>query len=945
MYKSVKNKVLVLFCIVLINLLGTFNISFAEKNETIKVGWFYLPGYMEKDNEGNYCGYIFDYLMKIKEYTNFEYDFIEGDCEELVDEILKNKIDILPLVSQEYIKSEKIRYTSIPIGEESLNLYTFINSDLAENDYKEFDGITIGTVNDSLVEGLDVLAKEKKFSYNIKKYDSNEALRDDVIKQNVDAGLSVAYYSDEKTREIANFNKLPFYLGTNYKNKELLKELDNAISTLKLYNQDYEKMLKDKHLSKGYSYFTLTKEEKDFVNKSKTFKVSYTKEWAPYESMKNNEFIGIVSKIFERIEELTNLKFEYYPTNKSGGNIDGIDIISSFEYNYERAQAEGYNMTMPYLETPLVVIKKDSNPSINLKTGVSKYYYSSKNKAVDTSLLHYYSETKDCIDAIYKGEVEQAIVSDLYADNILDEYRYKGYKSIPLKSEKLKLSIGIREDINPILINILNKSISFINEEEIENIIISETLASKKISLKNIYDNMSFEVIIVICASLFIMILILVYSVVNKDKYIKRIKQILYYDELTNLLSSAGFEKKVSEILKESNQNYYIVYFNIINFSSYNSINGREKADELICKIAKTINSEADKNVLAARIYADNFILCIKENNYDDFIKQAYNRVEMYQDILSKLNIEIKFGIYNIKDRNIPVKNMIDNAIFAEESIKDKSDVYVAVYNSILHEENLKNDELISYFNEAIQKDEFVLHYQPKYDTFSEKIVGAEALVRWMRNGKLKYPNEFIDIFEKSGKIGQLDMHIFEKVCQKQRYFLDKGVKIVPISVNFSRANLYDFKFIPKLENIIKKYDIRPQLLEIEFTEDSLIQDIKPICEVLNKLKDMGFAISIDDFGSGYSSLNSLKDLPVDILKIDRGFITYSEEDYCAKEKGQFILKKIIDLSKKLNMVTVVEGVEEVEQLKFLRECKCDIIQGYIFSKPIPEDDFEKLLK
>lgn len=240
--------------------------------------------------------------------------------------------------------------------------------------------------------------------------------------------------------------------------------------------------------------------------------------------------------------------------------------------------------------------------------------------------------------------------------------------------------------------------------------------------------------------------------------------------------------------------------------------------------------------------------------------------------------------------------------------------------------------------DEALKNNEFKIFLQPKFDIKTEKIVGAEALIRREKNGILVMPNSFIEKYEKIGIITKLDMYVFKSICKKIKEWRDKGYNLLPISINESRKALYDKNYINKLERIAQKYEICPNLIELELTETAVIKDIESAKEAERKVHSLGFVVSMDDFGVGYSSFYMLKNINIDILKIDKSFSDEVIED----ERGRIILQSIIDMAKKLKIKTVAEGIETKEQIEYLKQIGCDMVQGYYFEKPITIKEFEK---
>lgn len=237
----------------------------------------------------------------------------------------------------------------------------------------------------------------------------------------------------------------------------------------------------------------------------------------------------------------------------------------------------------------------------------------------------------------------------------------------------------------------------------------------------------------------------------------------------------------------------------------------------------------------------------------------------------------------------------------------------------------------------SIKNNEFIIFLQPKFDTITEKIVGAEALIRKFENGKIIMPSEFIPEYERTGIITKLDMYVLEEVCKLQKKWRKLNLPLLPISINESRHHLKNINHIRELQEMINKYQVDSSLIELEMTETTVVEDIFLAKKAAESVKELGFVVSMDDFGTGYSAFNILKDIEIDILKIDKEFFENLENN----KRAQIIIETIIDMCKKLNILTVAEGIETKEQVEFLKKIGCDIIQGYYFSQPIPVEEFE----
>ena len=331
-----------------------------------------------------------------------------------------------------------------------------------------------------------------------------------------------------------------------------------------------------------------------------------------------------------------------------------------------------------------------------------------------------------------------------------------------------------------------------------------------------------------------------------------------------------------------------------------------------------------------------------------------YNRLKKFSDTLHQSeilsNMRFAFGVYVIDNKNTSINRLSTMANICKDNDKLKDVTLketISFFTPKMHEQIIKEREIYNSFSRAIKNREFLLYVQPKYDLNSEVLSAGEALVRWRdQNGKIISPADFIPIFEMNGCIRELDQYMLDYVCKKQREWLDSGMDIVPISVNLSRASFSSKTLVKDIVRLVDSYRVPHDKIEIELTESAFFDNKEVLIDTVKKLKTFGFPISMDDFGAGYSSLNSLSELPIDIVKLDGGFFkpnpNQTEEDL---QRGKIIVGNTIKLASDLNLRVVAEGVEYQYQIDFLRSLGYDIlIQGFYFSKPIPNDDFFKLL-
>ena len=411
------------------------------------------------------------------------------------------------------------------------------------------------------------------------------------------------------------------------------------------------------------------------------------------------------------------------------------------------------------------------------------------------------------------------------------------------------------------------------------------------------------------------------------------------HDTLTGLLNKEQFYIETAKLIKENRDvKYCLVCSNIKDFKFVNELFGIEKGNEILKKQAEYMKNFIGEDSLAARLHADRFAMCMPRIRFDeDLINEAITGIqEAFKN--SSFHMHIFAGVYDIHDVQERVSIMCDKANLASETIKNEYKSSVAYYTEHLLEKSIEERKIIGEFDRALDNEEFVMFLQPQVDV-SGKPFGSEALVRWKHPDKgLLAPGVFIDVLEKTGFVYRLDRYMWDKAVKQLAEWKKRGINDYHISVNISTKDFYLIDVYETFVGLVEKYDIDPKLLKLEITETALMSDFNKNMVIIKRLQKYGFDIEIDDFGSGYSSLNMLKDISADVLKIDMGFLRASENEV----KGQDILESIIGLANKLGMRVITEGVEKKTQVDMLYDMGCKMFQGYYFSKPIPVDEFEK---
>ena len=420
----------------------------------------------------------------------------------------------------------------------------------------------------------------------------------------------------------------------------------------------------------------------------------------------------------------------------------------------------------------------------------------------------------------------------------------------------------------------------------------------------------------------------------------EKVYDLAYVDELTRAPNENAFKERAVELLRDYPEEPYIITcFDIQNFRYINEGYGHEKADLLLSAVAAASRESYAYNETFARISADCFVaLAIDDGRTEERKKFVMERVTAVCDNISmKYPIKFKTGIYYIRNKQEEISDMIDKANLARKSVNNSSRDQVAEYRDQLMEATRRQEHVESRMHEALANGEFVPYLQPKWDMRKDHICGAEALVRWHNpDGGVVPPGDFIPVFERNGFIEQVDFYMLDKVCAYLRKMIDEGREVYPVSINQSRYLMYDPNYISRVQEIMLKYRVPKGLIELEITETVFFNEKDRMLDVMRQLKEFNMNLSIDDFGSGYSSLNLLRDIPFDVLKIDRGFLDESSQS----ETGKWILRKIVEMAEGLHLKVICEGVENHDQVDMLLSIGCEIAQGFLYSRPIPIDEF-----
>lgn len=662
------------------------------------------------------------------------------------------------------------------------------------------------------------------------------------------------------------------------------------------------------------------------------------------------DFVGINVDMLSAISQISGLKFEYQriPIEKQSpyemlqdgqvslvaGTIKLNDFLTDSNLILSDRLSDG---------SAICIAKKGTNtinPTTNKVAVMNGYQAGAEfaEKQFPTYKISLYPNNQAVMHAVRVGDADLALISRYVGIYELQNPMNENLIELTMyQMEKDSCVMGINTEENKIAVSIINKALSAIGEDGYNYVQMNFSISNpyKLNAIEFIYK---FRYIIIVLIAAFIGLSLLTTRLLYTQREHKR----LSLDPLTGAYSEAGFELAAAKIISKTTKPLFITDFDIYRFSSYNELNGKSEGNELLKNIVKIVKSFFCEQDVICRSYADNFKVLNSKENIQSLIEEIQVAIDRFNEAAHSA-IVLNFGVYPITDTTVPISKMLDFAAMAKKHVKNNSDTFIGVFDETLLERYVSQAKMTSAFSSALAKKEFVPYYQPKYDAITKTVVGAEALVRWIESdGVLIPPTKFIELFEKSGQIQQLDFYMLEEVCIFLKSLKANEIPEVPIAVNFSRVHLYSDEFIQQVNAIVERHNIPKNLIEIECTETTMLNNIELTREILGDLQTEGFSIAMDDFGSAYSSLNTLCSIPLDVIKLDSGFLmaTLGNE----KAKSNIIISSIMTLAHDLYLKVVAEGVETEEQYLLLKNLGCDFIQGYYFSKPLSQKDFLNLL-
>ena len=642
-----------------------------------------------------------------------------------------------------------------------------------------------------------------------------------------------------------------------------------------------------------------------------------------------------------------NFKFISEMNLKMALDNPDYDVIMPFGSAVDSQKGKKSIISENLLQTPFTLVTKGRKeiPSLNKITVGMLTSLSAGAETVKTRYpgikINLYPEMEDCVRALRDGEVDALLHNSYVWSYVLQKPSYRDLKVQPTNMFSMDFKVGTIDDEKgrEIIAN-LNKGIDKLSDIRKQAIVLKYT--SRNLYTYDYADYFyEYDTVIVLAILLILALTIILWQKhrVTKLRQEEKMKQLIDYDSLTGIYSLSGFRKKAEELIRD-NQDilYVIVYINIKDFKYINESLGRDEGDEFLRFLANKIRNVLSDVEAVARDSADRFVVLRTVRGDGKLLmedQQALMAIGKFFTERGKGNqIRIGAGVYVLTPEDyhqLDIDKMIDCARVAESRLRETYRDGYEFYNPDQWERGKKIADITGNLSDALKNGEIRVWYQPQVDYEKKEIIGAEALCRWKhsKRGWLS-PGEFIPILEDANLIFELDSFVWEKVCQDLQRWNNQGNHWA-VSINLSRSDITDERNIPGyLFDLVNKYGLTVDQLKVEITETAYVEDMETLIKTTKKLRDFGFKVEIDDFGSGYSSLHMLKDVPVDKIKLDMEFLTETGN----MDRTRIIVGHVISMVKALGMTVIAEGVETASQAEFLLSQGCTEMQGFYFYKP-----------
>lgn len=948
-----------LLCVMILTaLFSSVAVNANDNQKTVRVGW-YESSFCSTDSTGRRSGYAYEYQMKIAAYTGWKYTYVEGSWAELMQMLMDGKIDLMSGISYTDERAEKILYPELPMGTENYCIFISRNNrDITSDDYSTLNGKRIGVNKSSFQLGC------------LKEWVEKQGIHPEIVELSgteeesismVHSGYLDAYVTlnafispDEQLRSLCKIGSSDFYFAATGSRPDLLDDLNYALNRIQDENPYFNQQMNDKYIKMMGSNAFLNTEEREWLSSHGKIRVGYQDNYLAFcsQDSKTGELTGALKDYLESAADCivdTHLEFETsaYPTVEAAfdalrkGEIDCVFPANLSSYD---AEEEDVLITPSLVRSDVYAVVRQSDR------------YLSDNKehiivAVNEGNPNYtaflqeqfpgwravvYPSTTECLQAVSSGIADCVLISS---------FRYS-YLARTCKSLRLTTySTGIGIDYcfavaqgNTALYSIISKAVGLVSNSMVSAALSYYIAENSQLSfLDYITDNIG--IVLAVIFGIVVVILFLFMRSRRSEIKAKKLISATETDSLTGLYNRDYFFLYADRIYHEHPDiPRDAIVLNIDQFHSINALNGWDFGDYVLRMLGSEIRTIAGEfDGICGRFGADRFdIYCRHIEDY----RAVFDRLQKKLDTLSSnVSVRLRMGVMPWQKDIEPI-DLFDRARTACNMARGHFMDHLIIFDEKVHERELLDQQLLNDLRRALDDREFIVYYQPKFDIRPDepKLIGAESLIRW-RHPELGLltPDKFIPLFERNGKISEVDKYIWAAAAEQIAGWRRRFGVTIPVSVNLSRVDIFDAELETTLDKILEREALEHEALEIEITETAYTENADMLIRVTNTLHRKGYIIEMDDFGSGYSSLNMLSVLPIDVLKMDREFIKNIEDN----KKDMQMISLILGIAESLEIPVIAEGVETETQIRLLKNLGCAYVQGYYFSRPLHPSEFE----
>ncbi len=931
-----------------------------DSGKIVRVGWYESP-FNSTDELGRRSGYSYEYQQKIAAYTGWVYEYVEGGWPVLMEMLADGRIDLLSDVSFTEERTESMLYSSLPMGEEEY--YLFIsprNGEITKEDYSTLNGKRVGVNKGSVQAGL---FREWAASHGVRaelvELTGQEAEHIALLNRGeIDLYLAVEACADaERAVPVCRIGASDFYFAVSKARPELLTALNAAMSRIQEEDPYFNQRLHNKYLRTSSANLFLTADEKAWLAGHGPIRVGYQDNYLAFcaQDKKTGELTGALKDYLEVAANcLKNAQLEFapvaFPTSAAAieamknGEIDCVFPANLTDYDGEQ---QGLFMTPALMRTDMSAVIRAGEQKSFFKNERITVAVNVGNPNYDMFLLDhfpewrsiYFKDTPECLRAVAEGQADCLLISN---------YRYNNIAAQCQRYRLVTLSTGVEMDYcfavtrgETALYSILSKITGLVPASTVNAALTNYFAEDAKMGLADLL-NQNAGIIATAAGLVVLVILFLVWRGMEAKKKATaehRLITATEIDELSGLYSKNYFYKYAERMYREHPEKPMdAIALNIERFHSLNALHGQSFGDQTLQVLGNGILTFLKgREGIASREEADHFTI------YCSHLEDYQALLDSLQGVLDTLSpntsIWLRMGVMPWQ-KDVEPAQLIDQARVACGMARGDYKGRLVIFDDQVREREAFERRLLNDLRRAVETPEFEVYYQPKFDIQADPPVlkSAEALVRW-RHPELGMisPGDFIPLLERSGQIGSVDRIVWEQAARQVAAWKKKYGRTLPVSVNLSRVDVIDPALENTLDMLMEENGLTDGDLKLEVTESACTENVNQVIDVIERLRKKGYEIEMDDFGSGYSSLNMLSSMPIDVLKMDRAFVSNMEYE----EKDLQLVQLILGIGRNLKIPVIAEGVETETQLRLLKELGCALVQGFYFSRPLPAAEFE----